>query len=470
VESITDDEIYEYACCPTKYYLNKKSKKITKDGESLYLMHISELIKKNRQKICKSLRSIKIIQGDENIFSKSYKLMKKGEENIQGACLFANGLLAKPFLLERVEKSSNLGKHSYQIIDFIPSIQFNAEYKIKLSFQSYLLYFSLGFMPNNCKMINIQKEVLEFNPVSLFENVKKIIDSIKKLEYTKEKPLSCINSHCKICRWKEKCLIECINRKDLSVLFGITENTREIFFKNKIRNIYDLTKAKEGLLLHLKEQGIRNTNFLFLQSNSFIDNKPKSISFSKIPKRSPILYFDIEGQFDLNFQYLFGIYNEETFEYESFWADEVEKEKKAFLKFIKYLTKIKRYTLIHYGSYEKTVIRELCFKYNISKKIEQKIIKSMIDLYSITKKSIALPIPSYSLKDVANFIGFKWRDKDALGVNSIIWHNHWLDTKDTQFKKRILQYNEDDCKATMFLKNWLEKLGEKNEEPKRRFV
>ena len=457
MDQINDDEIYEYACCAIKYYLNKRIKRIKKDDESLYLSHILELIEKNRQKICESLHPAKV-EEKNSIFSESYKLMKKGKDYIQGVSLFADGLLAKPFLLEKVNKSSRLGKHSYQIIDFVPSIQFNEEYKIKLAYQSYLLYFSLGFMPNNCKMINIQKEVLEFNPVSIFEEVKQIIDSIRRIKYTKEKPLSCINLHCKICRWKDKCLVDCIKRKDLSILFGVTKNKREILFNNNLKNIHDIARIDDKSSPNLKKQGIRNINFLVKQANAFINDKPDLFSIPKIPKRIPILYFDIEGQLDLNFQYLFGIYNEEEFKYVPFWADEIGEEKKAFCKLIRYLSKFKKYSLVHYGTYEKTAIKELCFKYNISKKKEDKIIRSMIDLYSLIKKSVALPIYSYSLKDVANFIGFRWRDKDALGVNSIIWHNNWLDTKDNKFKKRILQYNEDDCKATMFLKKYLEKL------------
>ena len=145
MEAISDDEIYEYACCSTKFYLNK-SKNILDLEESLYLTHVSDLIENNREKICKSLNTAKVSETEKGVFSETNKFMKKGENYIQGAVLFANGLIARPFLLEKVNKSSRLGKHSYQVIDFIPSIQFNEEYRKKLALQSYLLYFYLGFM------------------------------------------------------------------------------------------------------------------------------------------------------------------------------------------------------------------------------------------------------------------------------------------------------------------------------------
>lgn len=428
--------------------------------ESLYLTHISELIENNREKICKSLNTAKVSETEKGVFSETNKPMKKGENYIQGAVLFANGLVARPFLLEKVNKSSRLGKHSYQVIDFIPSVQFNEEYRKKLAFQSYLLYFYLGFMPSNCKMINIKQEIMEFNPVSIFEDIRKIINEIKRIDYEKEKPLPFINRHCKICRWKNKCFSECIERKDISLLFGVTKETKTIFNNNNIDSIEQVANLDTEKAELLKKGGLRNVNFLIKQANSYVTKTPEMINLPKLPKRNVALYFDIEGQIDLNFQYLFGIYNEEDFGYNSFWADEIINERGAFLAMIKYLSKIKKYVLFHYGSYEKTAIRELCFKYNVSNRIEQNLLNSMVDIYSILKKCIAIPIPSYSLKDVANFLGFSWHDKEALGVNSIIWHNNWLSTKNIQFKNRILQYNEDDCKATKFVKEWLEKAGD----------
>jgi predicted RecB family nuclease len=40
---------------------------------------------------------------------------------------------------------------------------------------------------------------------------------------------------------------------------------------------------------------------------------------------------------------------------------------------------------------------------------------------------------------------------------SIQWYNEYLKTKDEKIIKRILEYNEDDCKAAMVLKDFLVK-------------
>ena len=93
---------------------------------------------------------------------------------------------------------------------------------------------------------------------------------------------------------------------------------------------------------------------------------------------------------------------------------------------------------------------------NISKKIEQSVLNSMVDIYSALKKCAAIPVPSYSLKDIAQFLGYMWHDKEALGANSIIWHNQWMKTNNLQCNERLKTYNKNDCEATAFVKNWLE--------------
>ena len=47
--------------------------------------------------------------------------------------------------------------------------------------------------------------------------------------------------------------------------------------------------------------------------------------------------------------------------------------------------------------------------------------------------------------------------EDAGGAASIVWMNEYLDGN-TNMKKKILRYNEDDCRATYFLKNTLIKM------------
>jgi predicted RecB family nuclease len=81
-----------------------------------------------------------------------------------------------------------------------------------------------------------------------------------------------------------------------------------------------------------------------------------------------------------------------------------------------------------------------------------------IDLFGIVNKHTDWPVSSYSLKDLAQYLGYKWRDETPSGALSIEWFNKFIDTQDTEILNRLLAYNEDDCKATMVLKRGIEKL------------
>ena len=85
---------------------------------------------------------------------------------------------------------------------------------------------------------------------------------------------------------------------------------------------------------------------------------------------------------------------------------------------------------------------------------------NVIDLYiDVILKNTDWPLGSYSLKAIAQYLGFKWRDETPSGALSIQWFNEYLKKKDKDVLKRILLYNKDDCKATMILKDAIQKMS-----------
>jgi uncharacterized protein len=70
-------------------------------------------------------------------------------------------------------------------------------------------------------------------------------------------------------------------------------------------------------------------------------------------------------------------------------------------------------------------------------------------------RTVSLPIESYTLKLIARWIGFEWRNSAANGAQAICWYSQWLETGDERFLEDIVRYNEDDCRATYQVKDWL---------------
>jgi predicted RecB family nuclease len=79
---------------------------------------------------------------------------------------------------------------------------------------------------------------------------------------------------------------------------------------------------------------------------------------------------------------------------------------------------------------------------------------AMIDLYfHVIKRATEWPLSSQSIKAIAKYLGFHWRDSNPSGAASIEWYNRWIETSDPAIKQRILDYNEDDCLATGIVVN-----------------
>jgi len=86
----------------------------------------------------------------------------------------------------------------------------------------------------------------------------------------------------------------------------------------------------------------------------------------------------------------------------------------------------------------------------------EKFRENTIDLHAKLVDTAVLPLYFYSLKDVAGYLGYKWDDSEAGGAESVAWYNDWVEKGDKSILKRILKYNEDDVRATLLIKEWLE--------------
>ncbi len=80
-----------------------------------------------------------------------------------------------------------------------------------------------------------------------------------------------------------------------------------------------------------------------------------------------------------------------------------------------------------------------------------------IDLLTRMRERVLFPSPFYSLKDVAKHIGFKWREEEASGMESIRWYDEWVRTKNPAVLQKLVDYNEDDVRATWLVKEWAAK-------------
>lgn len=286
-----------------------------------------------------------------------------------------------------------------------------------------------------------------------------------------------LKSECKLCHWLSSCTKWCEDNNDLSLIYKLGRAFKESMIQDTdIKTIYDLANINVEALL--KEKEAADGGFLKgIGENALINfarraqyrisgaSGVKILNPIQFPQKNIELFFDIEADPTQDFVYLHGVYERRDGKtrYLSFVASDSDKasEEKAWRDFWNYIRELPKtdYAVYHYGVYEKVIYNKLKEKYpNVVSQEELNNFfnpERCVDLYRVVDRNTDWPLKSYSIKSIAQLIGFKWRDPHPSGAASIQWYNTYLTTKEPDGLKRILEYNEDDCKATLVLKDYL---------------
>jgi uncharacterized protein len=115
----------------------------------------------------------------------------------------------------------------------------------------------------------------------------------------------------------------------------------------------------------------------------------------------------------------------------------------------------KDWPVLHYGETEKIAIINIAKKLNFSFE-EIDLLKSrFIDLHILIRNSWILPLKNYGLKTVSNWLGFEWVQNNVNGSKALYWWIQYQSTENEVFLKKIIQYNKDDCLATLHIAEYL---------------
>ena len=285
---------------------------------------------------------------------------------------------------------------------------------------------------------------------------------------------------CKLCPWHTSCTKWVEQADDPTGVFYIGRSVRDTLAA-------DAEAKTVSALCNLDIQGLlerkkRDKGFLKGLGESTL---AKAVARAKIlrERQPPVLYEDIEFQ-DVTYELFFDIEDDPTQEfvymhgvcertptgtrYLDFTATEVSEaaEREAWAGFWGYVRALPGddYVVYYYSKHERTTYRKMRERYPDIATAEEieKFFDPVraIDLYSdVVLKLTDWPVGSYSIKSLAQYLGFEWRDPTPSGALSIQWFNSYLATKDPALLNRIRQYNEDDCRAMLVLKDALIQLS-----------
>jgi len=281
---------------------------------------------------------------------------------------------------------------------------------------------------------------------------------------------------CKDCVWYSTCVKNLEETNDLTLIPELGRSKRDSLIE-RISSIRQLSQIRIDDYL---EQGKSVFGGIGAQTLEKFHERAKLLSTEDgkpylrrpvtLPPSDTELFFDIEVDPMRDFCYLHGFVerrggNNETERFVSFFADIISpaEEKRAFTDAVHYMRNAQPCAIYYYSKYERTIYRKLLQKYpDVCTETELEALfdpTRSIDLYfDVVLKSTEWPTRDFSIKTLAQYLGFKWKDTHPSGAASIEWFDRWVKTRNPEIRKRILDYNEDDCRATRVLLDAIKEL------------
>lgn len=461
---LTAEHFYKFFQCPHWIWYDiyadaKRKKHIPPILELLYkgkLANASESLKK-----FKEFEQIKpeSFRDLEEAFLATLELMKQGK-NIYHGVLMHENWVGMPDLLEARPGKSELGDWHYVVYDVQGSLDMGDQYKFQLVFYSLILERLQGVRPKEAFVMDPSGNTRSFLVDDFVDQFHITREQIEKI-LEGEKPAPFLKAGCKRTPWYSLCLEGSKECSDVSLIFRISQADQRRLYDIGIRTVSQLADADvTDLQSKLEDWPFDKLVRFNNQARVLISEKPLVLKKPNFPAVRYEVYFDIESDPTRDIHYLLGVLIKDiksgSKEYKYFFAKDKEEEPLIWKNFLDFLAGLDDFVIYHYAYLERVVFDIFSLKYGAPSSLISKFKENTIDLYNQTVDSVILPLYFYSLKDVAGSIGYKWDDPEAGGAESVVWYNEWLEKRSDSTLKRILKYNEDDVRATMAIKEWLE--------------
>ncbi len=332
--------------------------------------------------------------------------------------------------------------------------------KMLLAYSGFMLSKQQGLKPEFGRIIHGSCFTNTKVRLDLFyETVRSTLRAIQRLRTTDQTPSVCLNKHCNVCIFEKHCYASALANDNLSLLRGLTPKN---ISKLNSKGIFTITQYSYTFRPRRKRKRPANytrAHHSELQALAIRENRVYVYETPTLPKSAVNIYFDVEGIPDQGSHYLIGVLlnKGDRLEESTFWANDHNEEARIFRQFMKLATQYCDATIFHYGIYEQQYIKRMAS--GLGKKEGRNIgavLQRCSNLLSCFHSHIYVPTYSNSLKDIAKYLGYKWSDEEASGIQSIVWRTEWESTRSDELQSRLKQYNRDDCYALMRVHKFVE--------------
>ena len=282
------------------------------------------------------------------------------------------------------------------------------------------------------------------------------------------------------CGYAERCWKQAEARQDVSIGVDVDQGLARqlhadgITTVQKLISSFDIQRLSDlKRLVGTRQQKVgKKAESILLNAEVLVSGEERILAPAMIPEHENYVMFDLEGmppsQDDLEKIYLWGmqVFGKIPSKFMGVTAGfGTEGDREGWDAFLNAANDIfAEYgdiLFVHWYHYERVHIDMYVKRYGDSAGIAARILQNLLDLFPITKASVILPLPSYSLKVVEQYVGFK-RTQDEYGGSWAMAQFILATETDDEAERNslmaeILKYNEEDLAATWAVFEWLRK-------------
>jgi uncharacterized protein len=208
------------------------------------------------------------------------------------------------------------------------------------------------------------------------------------------------------------------------------------------------------------------------QRDGLVERLDSTLALPELQRAPGVLLYDIESDPDARHDFLHGFlrlprqsdggWDLAAATYHPLLVLAEHGEQRSWLRLQRLLSRYEGWPILHYGETETLSLRRLAQRQGASDAQLRRLKRSLIDVHARIRSHWRLPLSSYGLKSVAAWRGFRWSQSGVDGARALLWWRHWVGEGPKRRGSRhglawIFRYNQDDCRATWAVAEWLQK-------------
>jgi uncharacterized protein len=413
------------------------------------------------------------------VSARTAELMRAGVEVIYQGAFVVGAWRGLADFVERVDTPSDLGDWSYEVVDTkLARARAAPSHVLQLCFYSEGVAQIQGAVPvlAHLELGSGLRETIRLREVApYFRRARASFEAAGRSEHPTV-PYPC--EHCGFCEYRRECesswrdtdhlsLVAWITRSQVALLKSAGVETRgalgALGSESAVPDMRPATLANlhQQARLQVEAEGKDSPPYELLPLES-------ERGFARLPDPSPgDVMFDLEGDplwtpaRELTFLFGLLLAEDDGWRYEPIWAHSLEEEREAFQQVVDLLrARLDAHPdmhVYHYSPAEPSALTRLMAEHATRELEMDELLRRQVfvDLLTVVRQSMRVGVESYSLKQIEALAGFKRAADMGSGADAVLGYERFIEKGDPVELDGIARYNDEDCGATLALRDWL---------------